>query len=267
METTKQQYLNTSFIICGAVCLLRVFAHYVFKYSVWNESTIPGLSALLALSYPLLYAWVGLLLRKISSPKWWTQVLIMVLLAYCLYRYCDWNAHHWYAIHLHLAMMGLGYLIPPRELALESRKKGWIGLAMSLLSIFCFTAVVITKQRLLWGALMPEHQDMERLLEALMRITEPLLCILSAYLVIGFSFSGIAQKLGELKWVRILVKAACVLSFIYALLFFLMHLTCWSVMMSRVNYNPFLLLAVQPVSVYLLVALYRRWQNRKTIGK
>ena len=263
MTNTKQQYISASVIICGAVCLVRVIAHYLFQFSDWNNPAIPGSDSMAGLCYPVLFAWAGLLLRQwLPMPKWWVKLLITVICAYCLFRYFDWNAEYWYAAHLYIVMAGVGYLISPTDLSLENQKKGWSSLSLVLFSVFSFTAVAVIKRRLLWGDLMPEHTDMEQLLEALVRITEPLLCIISAWFIQHFSFSSIAQKIGAQKWFQIIAAIACVLSLIFAFRFCLFGLHRWNVMMAWVYYNPLLMLAVQPVNVYLYVVIYRRLFQR-----
>jgi len=135
-----------------------------------------------------------------------------------------------------------------------------------MLSVFCYTAVSVAKQRLQWGDLMPEHQDMEKLLEALLWVAEPLLGLISAYFVIQFSFSSTAQNLGGQQWIRVLVAAVCGLSFIWAIQFFFMMFHRWTYMANYVYYSPILSLLVQPISVYLMIAVYRRAKSRKTLS-
>ena len=156
-------------------------------------------------------------------------------------------------------MIGVGYLITPADLTLETQKKGWGSLSLLLFTVFSYTAVVVVKQRLLWGNLMLEHTDMEQLLEALTTVTEPLLCILSACLIIQFSFSSIAQKLGTHKWVRVIAVVACTVSLLFTLRFCLLFTALhWNYMIAWVYYNPLFMLAVQPVNVYLYIVIYRR---------
>ena len=156
-------------------------------------------------------------------------------------------------------MIGVGYLITPADLTLETQKKGWGSLSLVLFSVFSYTAVAVVKQRLSWGNLMPEHTDMEQLLEALVTVTEPLLCILSAYLILHFSCSSIAQKLGAHKWARVIAAIACTVSLLFTLRFCLSFSALhWNYMIAWVYYNPLLMLVVQPVNVYLYIAIYRR---------
>lgn len=261
-------YVNASVIICGGVCLVRAITHFMLKSSDWSEPAIPGLVFMSDLCYPLLFTWLGLLLRGWKpESKWWVQLTVSLIAIYGLFRYCDWTADHWHIVHLDFAMVALGYLIPPESLKLEGKKTGWLSLIMLMLSVFCYTAVSVVKQRLQWGDLMPEHQDMEELLEALLWVAEPLLGLISAYFVIQFSFSSMAQKLGSIKWIRVLVAIVCFLSFIWAQKFFLMLLHRWTYMANYVYYSPLLSVLIQPVTVYLIIAVYRKVVNRTEAGE
>ena len=263
----KSMYVNASVIICGGVCLVRAITHFMLRASDWSESAIPGLVFMSDLCYPLLFTWIGLLLRGWKpESKWWVQLAVLLIAIYGLCRYCDWTADHWQIVHLDFAMIAMGYLIPPESLKLEGEKTGWLSLIMLMLSVFCYTAVSVAKQRLQWGDLMPEHQDMEKLLEALLWVAEPLLGLISAYFVIQFSFSSTAQNLGGQQWIRVLVAAVCGLSFIWAIQFFFMMFHRWTYMANYVYYSPILSLLVQPISVYLIIAVYRRAKSRKTLS-
>ena len=263
----KSMYVNASVIICGGVCFVKAITHFMLRASDWSESAIPGLVFMSDLCYPLLFTWIGLLLRGWKpESKWWVQLAVLLIAIYGLCRYCDWTADHWHIVHLDFAMIALGYLIPPKSLKLEGEKTGWLSLIMLMLSVFCYTAVSVAKQRLQWGDLMPEHQDMEKLLEALLWVAEPLLGLISAYFVIQFSFSSTAQNLGGQQWIRVLVAAVCGLSFIWAIQFFFMMFHRWTYMANYVYYSPILSLLVQPISVYLMIAVYRRAKSRKTLS-
>lgn len=265
---TKSMYANASVIICGGVCLVRVITQIMLKASDWSDPAIPGLVFMSDLCYPILFAWIGMLLRGWKPESQWSVQLVVLFAAfYGLYRYCDWTADHWHIVHFNFALMALGYLIPPRSLKLEGEKAGWSSLIMLILSVFCFTAVSVAKQRLLWGDLMPEHQDMEKLIEALLWMAEPLLGLISAYFVTLFAFSSTAQDLGSLRWIRLFVVLVCILSFILAIKFLLMLFHCWVYMAGYVYYSPLLSVLIQPVAVYLIIAVYRKSFKRAETGE
>ena len=59
-----KQYKNAFLIVCGAMCAILMVNNLVGKMSGWNEpSVIPGFWAMTGLCYPLLYCWLGVLLR------------------------------------------------------------------------------------------------------------------------------------------------------------------------------------------------------------
>lgn len=255
----KHLYINASVIICGGICLVRAITHFMYRFSEWNDPAIPGLSFLSDLCYPILYSWLGVLVRGRSPKvKWWIQVLVAVVSVYCFYMFCDWTAEYWYSLHLYIVMMGFGFLIPPRELQLESRKSGRLSLLMLAISAFCFTAMAVIKQRLLWGVIILEHPDMESMMEALVRVAEPLMAIVVSYFTICFAFSVAARRLGTMKWVRILAAIVCTLSFIWAISFFISWFFRWSIMAGYVYYYPILGVAIQPITILLAIALYRK---------
>ena len=88
MDTTKTLYTNASVIIGGAVCAVLMANSILGRMSDWNEpSVFPGFRIMCGLCFPILYFWVGMLLRrKIQEPKWWFQVLLAGVAVFCLYR-------------------------------------------------------------------------------------------------------------------------------------------------------------------------------------
>ena len=95
-------------------------------------------------------------------------------------------------------------------------------------------------------------------MEALVRVAEPLMAIVVSYFTICFSFSVAARRLGTMKWVRILAAIVCTLSFIWAISFFISWFFRWSIMAGYVYYYPILGVAVQPITILLAIALYRK---------
>ena len=84
-----KQYKNASLIVCGAMCAILMVNNLVGKMSNWNEpSVIPGFWAMAGLCYPLLYCWLGVLLRAWKpEPKWWIQLLVAGMSMFCICRY------------------------------------------------------------------------------------------------------------------------------------------------------------------------------------
>lgn len=252
-------YLNASIVICGAVCLIRTVGQILFQLQDWNKPMmVPGLNFMIDLCYPILFTWIGLLIRGThKESKWWIQLIVATISVICLIRYCSWTADHWFSIHLDATMLGLGYLIPSAELKEDEKSSGLLKLIMLIISVFCFTAVLVIKQRLSFGDVMPDHPNMESLLEALARITEPLLAILSAYFVIHLSFSSYAQTIGAIKWIRIFTLVVCLYSFLLSLRFVLITLFRWQYMAGYVYYYPLTFVLAQPITIYLIYVASR----------
>lgn len=80
-----KQHKNAFLIVCGAMCAILMVNNLVGKMSGWNEpSVIPGFWAMAGLCYPLLYCWLGVLLRA------WKPELVhrCCRRAMYLYLYC-----------------------------------------------------------------------------------------------------------------------------------------------------------------------------------
>ena len=255
--SNTEQYKNASLIVYGAVCAVLMANNLIGKMSHLNEpSVIPGFWVMAGLCYPILYCWFGMLLRLWKqNPKWWIQIIVAGISVFCIYRYRHF-AENWQFIgFLYFAMAGIGYLIPPKALVDSTRNRGWISLILIALSVFCYTALATAKIRLLWGPLMPEHEDMELMLETILVNAEPLMVIVVAYFVGQFGFSRIAQDLGSKKWFIGIIAVPCIYTFIGAIV------SLFSI--NHIFYRPLLWFIVQPITVYLFVFLVRLLKERK----
>lgn len=262
MNDTKQ-YKNASLIVFGAMCAILMVNNLVGKMSGWNEpSVIPGFWAMAGLCYPLLYCWLGVLLRAWKpEPKWWIQLLVAGVSMFCICRYLCPDEGWRFIVFLYLAMTGIGYLVPPMALENSSRNKGWISLIMVALSAFCYTTLAVAMQRLQKGPLMPEHEDMQEMLATISMIAEPLMAVIVAYFVVQFSFSRIAQDLGSQSWFIGVVAVPCIYTFIVSVLRLVPPR--WTLCVDSMFYSPVLWFIVQPVTVYLAISLFRRLSNPK----
>ena len=267
MKTNKELYTNASVIIGGAVCAVLMANNIMGRMSDWNEpSLFPGFRIMCGLCFPILYFWVGTLLRTwIKEPKWWFQILIAGATIYGMYFYRHYAENWGYADALFLSMAGIGFLIPPKILLSSSQNRGWLSLLMILLSAFCYTALTTVKDRLLWGPIIPEHPDMELMMETILVNAEPLMVIIATYFVAQFAFSEVGQKLGSQVWFRGIVAVPC----IYVFLGYLSRLLTTRMFfyaISYVYYSPFMWFIVQPITIYLVVLLYRmirEWRKKK----
>lgn len=115
---------------------------------------------------------------------------------------------------------------------------------MILLSVFCYTALTTAKNRLLWGAVIPEHPDMEIMMETILINAEPLMVIITTYFVAQFAFSEVGQMLGSQVWFRGIVAVPCLYAFFGYLsrlithrMFFLQSATCITVLLCGLSSN------------------------------
>ena len=230
--------------------------------SAWGEpSVFPGFGNMAGICYPILYLWFGMLLRVLKrDPQWWLLLIVAGISAFCLYRYRHVTGNWRFSGFLYFTMAGIGYLVPPKTIKACSRNQGWISLALIAMSAFCYTALTTVKDRLLWGSIIPDHPEMEAMMELILINAEPLMAIIAAYFVAQFAFSHIAQDLGGKSWFRGIVAVPCVYVFLGTIprLFSFRPLF----MINYVYYSPLLWFIVQPITIYLVVFVIKLNRER-----
>jgi hypothetical protein len=264
MDTNKTLYTNASVIIGGAVCAILMANSILGRMSDWNEPSIfPGFRIMCGLCFPILYFWVGMLLRrKIQEPKWWFQVLLAGVAVFCIYRYRHFDENWGYADALYISTALIGFLIPQKILFSASQNKGLISLVLIALCAFCYTALTAVKDRLLWGPVVPEHPDMELMMETILVNAEPLMVIITIYFVAQFAFSEVAQKLGSQTWFRGIVAVPCIYCFLgYFSRLFTMRM--FNIAINWVYYSPLMWFIVQPITIYLIVFCSKLIKERR----
>jgi len=264
MGTNKTLYTNASVIIGGAVCAILMANSILGRMSDWNEPSIfPGFRIMCGLCFPILYFWVGMLLRrKIQEPKWWFQVLLAGVAVFCIYRYRHFDENWGYADALYISTALIGFLIPQKILFSASQNKGLISLVLIALCAFCYTALTAVKDRLLWGPVVPEHPDMELMMETILVNAEPLMVIITIYFVAQFAFSEVAQKLGSQTWFRGIVAVPCIYCFLgYFSRLFTMRM--FNIAINWVYYSPLMWFIVQPITIYLIVFCSKLIKERR----
>ena len=196
MSTTKTLYKNASVIVGGSVCAVLMAGIILRQQSGWNEpSVFPGFRFMCGLCIPLLWFWAGMLVRA----SWkrlpvWVKVLLPVLL------FCRSMMVEGVLVDVTYVLLGVvGFLLPKEALLPPSQNKGWLPFVLTALSAYCYTALVTVKDRLLWGVVIPDHPDMEAMMESILVPAEPMLIIITAWFVAQFAFSEIAQDLASKK--------------------------------------------------------------------
>lgn len=123
---------------------------------------------------------------------------------------------------------------------------GLVSIIMASLSAFCYTTIATVKARLLWAPVIPEHPDMELMLETILVNAEPFMAFIAIYFAAQFSFSRFAQYLGSKSWFRGISWVPCILTFIGALLnISFCHSLYWI--------HPIFAFIVNPVTVFMLI--------------
>lgn len=252
MEEMKTRYINASVLMTGMVCLVMAINQIINSVS-YVESAVPGWGYMSVLCIPMLFTWLGLILRnRFQNPSKWIQVLIIVAVVFCMYRYRHFlGYYYWWKRnpYLYLTMMGLGYMAPRGMLDEAGKRKGWEYLALLLSSVFCFTAILVIKSRLRYMEMTVEHQEMTHLMETLANDSELLLALLAAYFAVMFSFSSLGQGIGAKAWFRGIVLFPVIHTFFLYLGNLVLHFWRWEYVLL-----PFL---VHPVTIYLAVITRR----------
>ena len=200
-------YKNASYSLAGGVALVTLANEIIwyFSESISNPA-VPGFHYLVGLITPLLCLWCGILIRiafyKVFSPSWWIKTIVTCVTLFFLVNTIIHSGILPGDLALFLTMMGLGSLIPPKRLERASELSLWRISIPTLIAVFCYVAVVVTRRRLLWGDVMPDYPDMEMVLEVLMDFAELGMLMLCMYFIVQIAFSKEGVAIGEKKWVR-----------------------------------------------------------------
>lgn len=218
-----------------------------------------------SLATPVLFGWIGMLLRyRYPRPCILVKILLflMIPLIYIMWtvlhmngicRFGDGRRCAW------LFMAIIFYLIPTGVLERYSRENGLLELVLFFGAAFCYMGIARVVNHFSVANFQMLDGEWTRLFSRAMRFV-PL--AMSVFFLAAFSFSGIGQKIGSLKGMRITVLVLSVISF--------------CVLVSRLFYlgfyfrlyNLYRVLA-QPVTVCLFVVFVRLMKvgmkNRKLI--
>lgn len=217
-------YKNASYTLAGGVALVTLINEIIwyFSESISNPAA-PGFHYLSGLITPLLFLWCGILLRyalhKVFPPSWWIKAIVVCVTLFFLVNTFIHSGILPGDLALFFTMAGLGYLIPPKRLEKASEQSLWQICIPTLISIFCYVAIVVTRRRLLWGEVMPDYPDMEMVLEVLMDFAELGMLMLCMYFIIQIAFSKEGVAIGEKKWFRWVVIILSVLQLRNVLVF------------------------------------------------
>lgn len=263
---TRELFTKASFVLFGASGAIAAAAYIVLQYGGDGPSPVPGLRIISHLCLPMWYLWTGVLLREWKkTPKWWFQALLFCISAFCLYRYRHFTENWGHIDHLYFGMLGIGFLIPPKTFSSFTHENGWLSSVMLLLSMLCYATIATVKHRLVWRAIIPKYPDMELMMEQITTTAEPLMMLIVFYFAIQFIFSQTAQYLGSRKWFKIITVITC----IYVFLLLTDNLFCRTRFFIRFygSYISLLRFAVQPVTIWLAVRVYRFVMEHRKMNK
>lgn len=261
----RSLYARASIVVFGGVCaVLMANLLYNLTYNGTGYAIFSRFRFMAGLCYPILYFWIGLLLRaRKQNPKWWVQLIVLCLSLFCLYYYRHFAQTYKFFGFLYFASTGFGFLAPSKVFVQAKHYNGWLSLIMIILAVFCYTVIEFVKSRLLWGPIIPNHPDMEVIMELLLVNAEPLMVLITIYFVTQFAFSRIAQYLGSQSWFRGLIAIPCTFTFYVALSRTLATCNEIYIMISGAYIVPFLWLICQPITIYLFIVGYRYIRERR----
>lgn len=245
--------------MAGTACIITscsIFAHYAtdsLPYEQYNAAWY-WISPFLSLATPILFGWIGILLRKsYPAPKTWVKALILLLVPV---TYLLWTLLHGYGFHygygsrctwLYCAI--LGFMIPTERLEGCGAEKGWLGLVLFLASAFVYLGVCRVVNHFSVTSFQMLDSEWIRLFHRAMRFI-PL--AMAVFFLAEFSFSKTGQAFGGNRAVEIIVNVLAVACFI---------VVAWDCFRWRYYslglYYLWILLA-QPITVHIIL-----WVGRK----
>lgn len=266
LKTSKMEnYKNASVVMAGIACLItscQIPVHYALSglsIAEYNAAW-PWIRPFMSMSTPILFAWIGILLRKkYSSPGIWVKTLLLLLIPA---SYLFWTVLHSRGIILfangercmwfYCAI--IGYLIPVESLEKHSSEDGWMDLALFLASAFLYWGVCRVVNHFSVASFQMLDSPWIRLFHRAMRFV-PL--AMAVFFLAGFSFSRAGQSMGSIKATQVVVKCLAVLSLLITLL--------WCLRWRPFGARMYILdrLFSQPVVVYLIYLVYRKVKIKK----
>ena len=268
MNNSSTSVRDASILVYGAFILVMA-AHYlmldighVLNPANWGAPLIPGFPCLLSICSGLLFVWAGLLVRTAfpeNRLKWWVQVPVLALSLFFLFRYM--MSPDWFTVpYFYLSLVLLGFTLPLESMKTAGNYSGWYLLALLLVLTFCYVAVAVLNNRLaIRNAFQPQFDDMWLLMNGLVTKAEPLMLLLTICLASVFVFTKTGQWIGGQNWFKWLMVVLCAVSFVHAL---------GTTIQWRGRLYYVLRLLVHPVSIWLLVAIYRKiWGSNAGGGR
>ena len=257
-QINKQTFKNASFVMAGGACLIGLIGHYL---RIDGPLHVRGIQFVTSLVIPTLCFWVGMLIRyKVGKPKWWVLAIAGVaMLASLFFSRHDVNIFHWMRIRLFWYFIALlGFLMPWNYICERRDKDGYVSAILLVITVFTYGAIELCWQRMGTSIMLPTYEDIATLLLVVMTNILPIAAIPPVFFAAMFSFSDAGQWLGSKKWFQWIVG-------IVAVICFLMQLERPLIPFSMVRLPNWIIVLVQPVTIYLIIVLCRiiRKLNKK----
>jgi hypothetical protein len=256
MTTT---YKNASYVMAGIACIITscsIIAHYATNDLTYEEYCAAWywISPFLSLATPILFCWIGILLRKkYPAPKTWVKALLLLLVPATYILWACLHGHGFYYGYGHrctwLYSAILGFMIPTARLEGFGKEKGWLELVMFLASAFVYWGICRVVNHFSVASFQMLDTEWVRLFHRTMRFI-PL--AMAVFFLAEFSFSKTGQALGENRIVETIVKVLAVLYFIMA------AWNCFRWRYYNIGLYYLWILLVQPVTVYLICWVIRK---------
>ena len=258
MENNRT-YRNSSVIIAGIASIIIAISVIIrmvidgFPIEQYN-SVITWFGPAFGIATPILFGWIGLLLRSLTPrPKFWVKALVLLLVPGI---YLMWTFLHGTGVYfwgdgdrcLWIYSAIFGFLIPVEHLENKNSESGWIELILFLGSAFCYCGINRVVNHFSVVNFQMLDSEWVRFFSRSMRFI-PL--AISIFFLADFSFSKTGQGLGEMKAIGKTVMILSILSFLITLI----GLLQWG--FYRMCLIKLYRLLSQPVAVYLIVVICR----------
>ena len=253
MRSLASSLRNASIVLAGAACLVPILARVFYPYS-WLPIRGAWLASMLVI--PLLCFWCGMLLhyRVDGKARVWLQAAAGLAAAFMFYlsRHTV-NAPSMSEIaSTYLFVFFLGVVLPWDHLRENGDHVGAKSAVLCVLTALTYTAIYVVWQRL-DCKMQPRFADMEQFLLVLTTNMLPLAMVPPLLFAVEFAFSEAGQWLGSRKWFLWLAVPAALYCFLGA-----WFRRPWGISLDLSWETARLIrLLVQPVSLYLMVVIWR----------
>lgn len=258
----NETYKNASVFLTGIATLIMA-VHILYNLAISEDAlyaTFRWLYPVFTMSFPILFAWVGVLLRwKFPNPSRWIKwMLIAIIPATYLF---------WTFVHLDNMILWdtgdrctwlyagiMGFLIPPKLLEQLRLDAKW-NVLLILVPAFLYVGVSRIMCHFSPDSWQMSNNEWTQLFRRLM-VVLPL--VLSIFFLVCFSFSSLGQRIGGVRAIGIISQVLAALSMIICLIEIIDYLFFPG---SFIPLHVIYRLLVQPISIYFLVIICRLFRD------